>query len=330
MEKRLINEEALNYDGRPMEAAMKGYITDKTPANMATLMQGLISSRFLVPVEFPKKMGKELVEKLKRGEKVTPQELPRMLPILLKNKQDEHFVPAYTSKEQLPKEHNYMAIMPVAFKDILRVAQVKEYKIKAICLNPHTDNLLLGDKFIKMMEEVCNGAAIDAVMEKNGLGKVQSQKVTMTIEQFHGFARRNVEVGLLPKFVFDNKETFLDTLEEKGEQMIFEMYKSVYRANIPFPYEESDIDIMTLAIRDDLTIVSIGLPSKNYVPGSCSLAYIAWNPKTNDVQYYVITKVTDKETDNLGQVTPDGKYHIIGDAPSQGSEISAILELLDK
>ncbi|MBQ8662868.1 MAG: SseB family protein [Eubacterium sp.] len=330
MEKKFVNEAALNFDGKPMEAAMQAYLNEKSPANMATFMQGLMASRFLVPVEFPKQMSKELVEKLKKGEKVTPQELPRMLPILLRNKQNEHFVPAYTSREQLPKDHNYVAIMPVAFKDVIRVAQVKEYKVKAICLNPQTTNMLLSDKFIAMMDSVCKGEAIADVMEKHGFGKVQSQKITMTVEQFHAFARRNVELGILPKYVFDNKETFVDTLEEKGSQMILDMYKATYRANIPFPYEADDIDVMMLAIRDDLTIVSIGLPAKNVYEGACSSAYVVWNPETKEIQYFVIENAKDKEGCVLGQVTSEGKYQPLGEAPAQGSEMTTILEMFDK
>lgn len=329
MEKKFVNEAALNFDGKPMEAAMKAYMDENSPVTMAAFMQGLSMSRFLVPVEFPKQMSKELVEKLKKGEKVTPQELPQMLPVLLRNKKDEHFVPAYTSREQLPKDHQYVALMPVAFKDIIRVSQVKAYKVKAICLNPHTTNLLLKDKFVKMMEAVCNGESIDAVMEKNGIGKVQRNTVQMTVEQFHGFARRNVEVGTLPKFVFDNKETFIKTLEEKGPQMILDMYRSFYRTTVPFEYEDSDIDVLVLAIRDDLTIVSITLPSKNLVPGSCSSAYIVWNPETKDVQYFVIETLKGKETGSLGQVATDGTHTVIADAPAQGSEMSAILEMFE-
>lgn len=329
MDRKLVNEQALNIDGGPMEAAMDAYLKEKNPNNMAYFMEGLKVSRFLVPVEFPKAMNAELMEKLKKGVKVTQQELPRMLPILLRNKQDEHFVPAYTSKDQIPKDHNYMAIMPVMFKDILRVAQTKEYKIKAICLNPHTTNMLLSDKFMKMMDAVCKGESIEDVMTKNGLEQTKGQKVTLTLEQFHGLARRTVEAGILPKYVFDNKDTIVEKLEENGAKTIIEMYRSTYKASMPFPYTEDDIDIMPLAIRDDLTIVSITFPMKHVEKGASFAAYIVSNPTTNDVKYYMIENANSKDGRNIGQVTPDGKFQVVCDAPASGSELSAIVEMFE-
>lgn len=330
MEKKLVNEQALNIDGSALEAAMKTYMEDKKPENMASFMHALSVSRFLVPVEFPKQMTKELVEKLKNGEKVTPEELPRMLPVLMRNKKDEHFAPAFTSKGQLPKENNFVAIMPVGFAEILRIAQVKEYKVKGILINPNTNNLILSEKMIKMMERVVKGEAIEEVLEKEGYGKVQTQKITMTIEQFHSFARKNVELGVLPKLAFQNKAKFMEMVETQREKMLYDLYKGMYKANVKFPYEENDFDIMALEIRDDLTIVSMGFPSEHLLEGGASSAYVIWNPQTEEVQYYVIDHVKGKETGNLGQVTSDGKYQVIGEAPAQGSEMSAILEMLDK
>lgn len=308
---------------------MKAYLEEKNPTNMACFMEGLKVSRFLVPVEFPKAMNAELVEKLKKGEKVTQQELPRMLPILLKNKQDEHFVPAYTSKEQLPKDHKYMAIMPVMFKDILRVAQTKEYKVKAICINPHSTNMLLSEKFITMMDAVCKGESVEDAMAKNGLGQANGQKVRLTLEQFHGLARRTVEARILPKYVFDHKDCIVEALEENGAKTILEMYRSTYKASMPFPYVEEDIDIMPLSIRDDLTIVSITLPVKHVEKGASYSAYVVVNPESMEVKYFIIENANSKDGRNIGEITPDGKFHVVCDAPASGSELSAILEMFE-
>ena len=330
MEKKLVNAQALNIDGTAVEAAMKAYMEDKKTENMAAFIQALTTSRFLVPVEFPKKMGEELMEKLKKGEKVTPQELPRMVPILMTNKNGDHFAPAFTSKEQLPKDHKFMAIMPVSFKEVLRVAQVKEYKIKGILMNPNTTNLILGGKMMEMLDQVFKGESIQEVLDKSGYGKVQKQKITMTVEQFHSFARKNVELGVIPRLAFQDKKKFLDTLDAKKNAFLCELYKGMYKANVAFPYTEKDFDIMALEIREDLTIVSLGLPSEHLTEGGASSAYLVWNPQTEEMQYYVIDHIKGKETANLGQVTPDGKYSVISDAPSPGSEMFAIIEMLDK
>lgn len=330
MSRNYVNKEALNINGGPMEAALKAYVEEKTPQNMAVFMQALSKSRFLVPVEFPKQMQQELVEKLKKGEKVTPQELPRMLPILLRNNKDEHFAPAFTSKEQLPENHNYVAIMPVTFADIIRITQVKEYKVKGILINPNSDKLIIADKMIQMMDKVVKGADIAKVMEEAGFGKVQKQKISMTIEQFHGFARRNVELGVLPKMAFQNKDQFIETIDAQGAKMLYELYKGMYKANVPFPYDESDFDAMALEIRDDLTIVSLGFPAQNVIAGACTSGYVVWNPQTEEVQYFAVEKAKDDEPSKLVKVLSDGKFQVVGEAPAPGSEMFSIIEILDK
>lgn len=328
MEKKLVNEEALNIDGAALEAAMKAYVEDKRPENMAAFMKALVTSRFLVPVEFPKKLGEELMRKLKNGEKVTPEELPRMLPILMTNKKQEHFAPAFTSRTQLTDKHNFMAIMPVGFAEVLRVARVKEYNVKGILLNPYTTNLILNEKMMEMLEDVIKGQSIESVLAKAGVGNIQSQKITMTIDQFHSFARKNVELGVLPRLAFQDKERFMELIEDKREEFLLDLYKGMYKANVAFPYTIDDFHVMPLEIREDLTVVSFSLPMTHLVEGGASSAYLVWNPQTKDMHYFVIDFIKSKETPNLGQVTPDGKYTVLGDAPAIGSEITTIMELL--
>lgn len=330
MAKEYVNKEALNINGGPLEAVMKAYVAEKSPQHMAAFIEALNRSRFLVPIEFPNKLSQDIVERLKKGEQVSPEEMPKMFPILLKNKDGVHFAPAFTSKEQLPKEHNYMGIMPVGFADILRVSRVKEYNIKGIILNPATDKVILADQMLDLMEKVVKGADITAVMEEAGFGKVQKKTLSMTVEQFHVFARRNVELGLLPKLAFQNKDQMVDTLEKKGPEFLFELYKGMYRANVPYPYTEQDFDVMTLQIRDDLTISSIVFPTKHSGAGACTSGYVVWNPQTEQMRYYAVEKAKDAEASRLIQVTPDGKLQMIAEAPAPGSEMYTIIEIMDK
>ncbi len=330
MERQYVNKEVLNIQGGALEAVMRAYLAEKTPQNMAAFVDALSNSKFLVPVEFPKQLTKDVAEKLKRGEKLSPQEMPKMLPILLKNKDEEHFAPAYTSKEQLPKDHQYMAIMPVSFADILRVSRIKEYKIKAIVINPNTDNVILADKMMNMMEKIVNGGDICKIMEEEGLGSVQKQKLSMTVEQFHIFARRNVEVGLIPKLAFQHKGKFMESLESKGSEVLLELYRGMYKANVPFPYEQKDFDIMTLQIRDDLQISSIEFPAKNLGAGACRSGYAVWNPQKEEMQYFVVELTKNEEPARLVKIMPDGKGQVLGEAPAPGSEMFTIIEMLDK
>ena len=330
MAKEYVNKEALNINGGPMEAALKAYMSDKSPQNMAVFIEALSKSRFLVPVEFPKKLSEEVTEKIKKGVRLTPQEVPKMLPILLQNNQSDHFAPAYTSKEQLPKEHNYMAIMPVTMGDIVRITQIEAYKIKGILLNPNTDNVILGDKMVKLLDKVVKGAEITKVLEEEGIGPVQKQKISMTIEQFHSFARRNVELGMLPKLAFENPAKFFETVDSQGKNMLLTLYKGMYKANVPFPYKESDFDIMSLQIRDDMIITSFGFPAQNLGAGACSSGYVVWNPQTEALRYFAVEKADKGQPSRLVEAASNGKLQIIKEAPSTGSEMFEIIEFMDK
>ena len=137
-----------------------------------------------------------------------------------------------------------------------------------------------------------------------------------------------MEVGIIPKKMFADKEKFMEELEEKREEMILEIYKSAYKDPVPFPYTENDFDVMMLDISDTLSVASIGLPAKNMAPGTCMSVYVVRNPQTDEMRYYTIERTKEEDASKLGQVLEDGTYNVIGDAPAPGCEISGILEML--
>ena len=82
-------------------------------------------------------------------------------------------------------------------------------------------------------------------------------------------------------------------------------------------------------LRDDVTVISLGFPLTKLEEGGASSAYIVWNTSTDALYYYVIDHVKGKDTPNLVQVTEDGKHTILGEAPTPGNEMAAILEMID-
>lgn len=330
MERKLLNEEALNIDGKPFEAVMKAYIRDKNPENLKAFMEALKVARFLVPVEFPKKIDPEILEKMKRKEPLRPEEMPRMVPVLMTNKQGDRLAPAFTSKEQLPEKITFTAILPVKFGDVLRVAQAPDVKAKGILVNPGTTKLIINPSLLNMMQKVVQGESVEKQISEHQKATGGKKEVKMTPEQFHLFIRRNMEVNVIPRRVFQEKAQFMDALSEQREQMILDIYKSAYKAPVPFPYTVSDFDVMVLDISDTLLVASIGLPTKNLAPGIASSVYVVYNPQTDGVKYYTIEKTKEEEESKLGQVMEDGSYQVLGDAPAAGCEISGILDLLEQ
>lgn len=330
MEKKLLNEEALNINGKPLEAAMEAYIKDKSQENLKAFMEALKVAQFLVPVEFPKKIDPEIIEKMKKKEPLRPEERPRMVPVLLTNKQGDRLAPAFTSKEQLPEKITFTAILPVKFGDVLRVAQAPDVNAKGILVNPGTTKLIINPSLLKMMEKVVQGESVEKQISEHQNAAGGKKEIKMTPEQFHLFIRRNMEVGVIPKRAFQEKAKFMDELSDKREQMILDIYKSAYKAPVPFPYEEKDFDVMVLDISDTVSVASIGLPAKNLAPGIASSVYVVYNPQADEVKYFTIEKTKEEEQSKLGQVMEDGSYTVLGDAPAAGCEISGILDLLEQ
>ncbi len=328
MEKEYVNEQALNIDGEAFEAAMKAYMEDKGQDKLIAFMEALNKATFLVPVDFPKDIAPEVLQKMQNGEPLQPDELPRMVPVIFTNKAGNRLAPAFSSRAQLPEEMDFKAILPVDFKAVLQVAMAEDVNAKGILINPNTTRLILNPNLLTLMQKVVAGEDVETVLRESGNGNQGQKEIRMTQDQFHVFIRRNMEVGIIPKKMFADKDKFMEELEEKREEMILEIYRSAYNDPVPFPYTENDFDVMMLDISDTLSVASIGLPTKNMAPGTCTSVYVVRNPQTNEMRYYTIERTQEEDASKLGQVLEDGTYNVIGDAPAPGCEISGILEML--
>ena len=328
MNEKVINANQMDIDGSAVENAMHTYMKDKNAENLTAFMKILKDARFLAPVYFPKDLPQETLDKLKKGEPVSLKEIPKLIPAMYQTKSGDRLLPAFTAKDKLPKKVHWNAIVPVPFREVLRVAQTKGVNAKGILINPGTDAVLLNPPLIQKMNRVMNGESVEEVVASSGAG-TEKKTIKMTKAQFHAFARRNLETQAIPKMAFSKKGAFMDDLSANREQMIAQIYERAYKkAPMPSPYKTEDFDVMVLDISDTMTVASIGLPSRNLVPGTCSSVYVIYNPQTEDIKYFTVEKTKEKDQNKLGQVTADGSYTVIGDAPAPGCEISGILEML--
>lgn len=317
-------------DNEQFETAMKTYLDNKNVENLTGFVNALKNAKFLVPVELPQKIDPAVMEKMKRREKLTPEELPRLIPVLVANPKGERFVPMYSSQKEVPDGKNFKMIIAVEFASVLRVARAPHMEVRGILVNSESIRLIMNPSLLDLLDRVINkGEETEKVVrEQAAAAGTKKKEIRMTPEQFHVFARRNVEVGLLPKTAFQEKGKLMEKLTDNGEETVCSIYKAMYKDQIPFPYEPSDFDVMCLDISDDMSVASITLPVKYMAPGICQSAYLIWNPQTDEMQYYTIEKTKTEDESKLGHVSAEGKYEIIGDAPVQGSELSAIIDML--
>lgn len=315
MDKKLSNEKALELDNKALEEAMHVFVNEKTNVTMAKLMEQIRKSRFLVPAEFPRDMQKQIAEKIKNGGKIDVKTAPKMYPVMVQNNKGERFAPAYTSREHLPKDQNYQAILNVTWDEVLRIASEEKLKLSGVLLNPATDKMILHPKFLEAMKKLKDGVP-------------PTREVKMTKAQFQVFARKNVEWGIIPKNVFTGKADFMNRLDEEREECIAAFYRQPYGDKIPCPYTAKDFDVMVLNINEETCVASVELPEKNTVAQMALALYIIWNPKTDEMHYFLIEKGQPDQENVLSCITPDGKHQELQTAPSAGSELVTILDLL--
>lgn len=315
MDKKLRTLKALELNNEALETAMRTLMQDKTKENMAKFMDMIRNVRLLVPAEFPKNMDKEVVGKLVRGEKLDAKDAPKMFPVVVQNPDGERFAPAYTAKKHLPENQKYQAILNVTFDEVLRIASEPKLKLSGIILNPSTDKMILHPQFIEAIKKIKSAVP-------------QTKEVKMTKEQFQVFARRNVEWGILPRNVFTGKAEFMNRLDEEREECIAALYRQPYGDKIPCPYTPKDFDVMVLNINEETCVASIELPEKNITPQTALALYIIWNPQNDDMHYFLIEKGQPNQDNVLSCITPDGKHQELQTAPSSGSELVTILDLL--
>lgn len=315
MEKKVVNEEALEIDNTALEQAMETFNQDKSKENMARLMGLMHVSRFLVPAEFPKNMDDSVKAKLAKGEPLSNAEAPKMTPVMVSDEEGIQYIPAFTSREQIDDEHRYQAILNVPVQEIMRLVLEPALNLEGILLNPTSHQMILHKKFVEAMKEA------EEAVRKN-------REMKMSKEQFEVFARRNVECGIVPKALYTQKADFMNQLDEKREEYIFQYYRQPYGEQLPCPYTTSDFDVMVLNIDEQTCVASIELPKQNLVAHMAKSMYIIWNPTNDEVHYFLIEQGEKDAADVLCGVKEDGTHEELQTAPASGNELMAILELL--
>ena len=113
---------SLEVQNPEVEELMVQYSSDKKAETLNKLIEKCTKSRFLVPANV--------------GENNKP------IPLFIKNGEGEAFMPIYTSKAQLSKDHPSPCIVNMPFLAVNNMVANKESKIDGIAFNPFTHNLI--------------------------------------------------------------------------------------------------------------------------------------------------------------------------------------------
>ena len=162
----------------------------------------------------------------------------------------------------------------------------------------------------------------------NEQNNAQPKTIQVSLEEFHHLTRNKMESFYLPKKLFTEKEEMVSRLcKEQGDYMK-ELYDELYTTEVACPYTAENFEFMPLNISEDLLLVQIIMPREFLMLNTCSSVFVAWDQKEQKVWYYAIVLEGPEKGIHLHQLLEDGKDVDLGQAPSEGSELSTILDLI--
>jgi hypothetical protein len=277
-----------------LEEAIKTYAADHSTENLRNVLNLLRPTRLLVPAM------------LKGPNQPTP--------CFLKSSNGEQFLAVYTSKEQIPAEPKSQAILSMPFVSCNEIVAKPNLNISGMVINPFSDNLVLKRELVEKLHEADQKTA-------------QVKQVKMTPAQYAVFVKKQLEFGVLPKRLFTEKATFVDRICEERETFVNAIFEEGFREKKLYPYQESDFSVMALEIGEDLTLIRIDLPERDMAVGLCYRVYVTYDPLTQKACYFTIEMTKEKDVHTLGRIGEDGKRVDYGEAPVEGAELQAIIDI---
>jgi len=233
--------------------------------------------------------------------------------VLKLNSTGDFALPIFSSIEQIPSD-KMTSLISVPFKAAVDMAKAEGSNARIIILNPFSKPVVLPESIIDMAKNRLDAAA--------GGG----QQVELTEEQVHAILHTKMSREYLPARFFKDRENALSDIRIKKEKMIIEGYKSMYPTNLPCPYTDDDVSVMSMQIDDDLLITRIDFPDGHKQEGSPLRIYVVINAGT--LYYYIIEKGPKGKPGNIAQMDENANHIIVSEAPDNGAEIETIISLV--
>lgn len=291
-----------------LEQLVNEYSKESTIENLNKLLSCIVKCRVLVPAE--------LAENKKPA------------PCMIRNKENEVYLPIYTSKEQIPQKPKSPLIMNVPYAGInLTAAQSPE--VQGIVINPFTGNLIFKKELLLKIKEVVEAKGKAMANAQAGAKENAPQVKTMklTQQQYLQFEKRQFEGVFLPKKMYGDPENFFKELCEKKEEYIDQLFEEAYQEKRMYPYLPEDFSIMPMNITEELLVVRLDMPLKDMSPFACVRIYLTWNESRKEAHYYTIETGKVREEYLLGEINAQMTHINHEDAPVEGAELQKIVDL---
>ncbi len=315
MNKKLLANISRNLNNAALEGAIEDCLATKNdPKKLEILLTLFRDAQVIVPVSFPKDADRTVIMKLLQGQPIKPSENIPLLPISVKDSEGHVYAPVFTSGAKIQETKDFPYMVRINAEQVIRNVQNEKLNLDGVLINPQ------GKGFIIRKQ------AFDIDFSKQAEQPQQIKKVSK--EEFLVLARNSAEKSLIPKRLFEERGAFVAELEDRGEELLCELYAKPCGDKVESTYTPEDFSLMSLDIDDETTAVCLELPAKGMAPHLGISAYIIWNPATDEVHYYLIEKGERGQDNVLCNVTEDGTHQELMTAPPVGSELTAVLDLI--
>jgi hypothetical protein len=231
--------------------------------------------------------------------------------------------PIFTSVEEITKPEMKKQVMMMPFFECARVVMKSEGQIKAAVVNPFSDNVGIVEGLLRACVE--RREAVLKAQKENKAGN-DKKEIKVTEKQFHAITRSQMELRVIPKAFFSQKKELLEKLYTERGAYFYNLYRSAYGEQLACPYEEGEFSVMSLNLKENFELVSVDLPHQKLQSNMCYKLFMTWDKNKDDFHYFVMQK--QKDANSFIEIKEDGTSITISEAPSEGSEMNAVMDYL--
>lgn len=300
-------------DNNALEEAIAKFREDKERDSYVKVMELLERSIVLVPAVPPKDLPAEIMEQMQAGKPVKLPKEAKILPCLLRKETGEQALPIFTSPAQIPPDKKSPMVVAMPFMGVISMVSANRDKVSEVVVNPFTGIMVLNQSILEIAEK-----------RRKAAGQIKTVQVTK--EQFQELAHNRMALSLLPKYLFEKGEEGLKKLQQEEGEFLMSLYEEIYPKGQKPSCQPDDFSLMTLNITDTIQLTRVDMPDEVAKKNLCYRVYVVWKRDAEELLYYTLEKT--KDGNKIAKVTEDGLHEVVEDAPDNGAEIEAILNLV--
>lgn len=300
-------------DNNALEEAIAKFREDKERDSYVKVMELLERSIVLVPAMPPKDLPAEIMEQMQAGKPVKLPKEAKILPCLLRKETGEQALPIFTSPAQIPPDKKSPMVVAMPFMGVISMVSANQDKVSEVVVNPFTGIMVLNQSILEIAEK-----------RRKAAGQIKTVQVTK--EQFQELAHNRMALSLLPKYLFEKGEEGLKKLQQEEGEFLMSLYEEIYPKGQKPSCQPDDFSLMTLNITDTIQLTRVDMPDETAKKNLCYRVYVVWKRDAEELLYYTLEKT--KDGNKIAKVTEDGLHEVVEDAPDNGAEIEAILNLV--